>query len=282
MPIIDSHTHVLPKEIRDNIPKYLQKDSTFNHLFQNSQSLRTIEELIVSMNEFKIDTSVILGMGWTDHEFNKYINDYLLESSHKYPKKIIPVTGIIPDKKDSSVYEAERCINLGAKGFGEIHAYAQNFDITNKEILLPYIQLLESNDLPIIIHSSEPVGHKYPGKGSTFPNQIEQVISNFPNLKVILSHWGGGIFLYELMPEIFKSFTNVYYDSATSPFLYDKKIFQIALNIMGSKKILFGSDFPIISQNRILSEISDTIQTHKDIENIIYENSKSLFISNNM
>ena len=278
MPIIDSHTHILPREVQNNIHKYLNRDSTFSQLFNDSQSVCTVEELIESMEELNIDVSVILGMGWTDHKFNEYINDYILESSHKYPKKIIPMTGIIPNHDNSGVYEAERCVNLGSKGFGEIHAYAQNFDIGNKTTLLPYIQLLESNNLPIIIHVSEPLGHKYPGKGTTYPNLIEQFVSNFPNLKTILSHWGGGAFLYELMPEISNSFKNVYYDSATSPFLYDKKIFQIAIDIIGSEKILFGSDYPVISQERLLSEINDTISLHKDIKNIVYENSKTLFM----
>ena len=278
MPIIDSHTHILPKDIKDNIHKYLDRDSTFNELFSNAESICTAEELIESMEISKIDTSVILGMGWSDHKFNEYINDYLIESSNNYPTQLIPVTGIILSKTNEGVYEAERCMNLGVKGFGEIHADSQNIDITNKDILSPYTEILKYHNLPIILHSSEPVGHTYPGKGFTTPNKIEKFVANFPDLKIVLSHWGGGIFLYELMPEISNSFKNVSYDSATSSFLYDKKIFQIAKDIISSKKILFGSDYPVISQERLLSEINDTIALHEDIENIIYGNSKTLFM----
>ena len=264
MPIIDSHTHILPKDIKDNVHKYLDRDSTFNELFNNAESICTAEELIESMEISNIDTSVILGMGWSDHKFNEYINDYLIESSNNYPTQLIPVTGIILSKTNKGVYEAERCMNLGVKGFGEIHADSQNIDITNKDILSPYAEILKSHNLPLILHSSEPVGHTYPGKGFTTPNKIEKFVANFPYLKIILSHWGGGIFLYELMPEILKTFTSIYYDSATSPFLYNKQIFKIAVDTISSNKILFGSDFPIISQERLLSEINATIEIHQE------------------
>ena len=279
MPIIDSHTHILPKDVKNNIHKYLNIDSTFNTLFSNAQNICTAEELIDSMDTLKIDTSIILGMGWNDNKFNEYVNDYLIESSKKYPEKLIPITGIIPDGHNAAVYEAERCINLGAKGFGEIHADSQNIDISDKKKFASYAEILQSNNLPIILHSSEPVGHKYPGKGSSTPNKIEQFVYNFPELKIILAHWGGGMFLYELMPEISSSFKNVYYDSATSPFLYNQKIFQIAIETVTSNKILFGSDFPLISQNRLLNELHNMIIKDKDIQNVLYQNAKSLFLT---
>ncbi|MFL2756083.1 MAG: amidohydrolase family protein [Dehalococcoidia bacterium] len=279
MPIIDSHTHILPKDVKNNIHKYLNIDSTFNTLFSNAQNICTAEELIDSMGVLKIDTSIILGMGWNDNKFNEYVNDYLIESSKKYPEKLIPITGIIPDGHNSTVYEAERCINLGSKGFGEIHADSQNIDISDKKKFASYAEILQLNNLPLILHSSEPVGHKYPGKGSSTPNKIEQFVYNFPELKIILAHWGGGMFLYELMPEISSSFKNVYYDSATSPFLYNQKIFQIAIETVTSNKILFGSDFPVISQSRPLNELHNVIIKDKDIENILYQNAKSLFLT---
>ena len=280
VPVIDSHTHILPKDVKNNIHKYLDIDSTFNTLFSNSESISTAEELIDSMDTLKIDTSIILGMGWNDNKFNEYINDYLIESGKKYPERLIPITGIIPNGDNEAIYEAERCVTLGAKGFGEIHADAQDIDIVDKKKFSPYVEILQSKNLPIILHSSEPVGHKYPGKGSSTPNKIERFVYNFPELKIILSHWGGGIFLYELMPEISSSFKNVYYDSATSPFLYDQKIFQIAIETVTSDKILFGSAFPIISQSRLLQELHNVIISDKDKQNIIYQNAKSLFLTN--
>ena len=66
--------------------------------------------------------------------------------------------------------------------------------------------------LPVVIHSSEPVGHSYPGKGNTPPDKLLAFINNFPNNKIICAHWGGGLPFYDLMPEVNENLKNVYVD----------------------------------------------------------------------
>jgi len=72
----------------------------------------------------------------------------------------------------------------------------------------------------------------------------------------MLSHWGGGIFVYELMPEIKKTLANVWYDTAASVYLYDRKIFDTCVESTGINKIVMGSDFPLTSPSRYLQQIS--------------------------
>jgi hypothetical protein len=57
------------------------------------------------------------------------------------------------------------------------------------------------------------------------------------------------------MPEVAKSMTNVYYDTAASPFLYSKKIYAIASEMVGVGKILFGTDFPLLLPGRYFQEL---------------------------
>ena len=67
---------------------------------------------------------------------------------------------------------------------------------------------------------------------------------------------------------------NVYYDTAASSFLYNPKIFEIAIEIVGSEKIIFGSDFPILSPERILNEMKNLKE--KDLINITEKNIKNI------
>ena len=51
--------------------------------------------------------------------------------------------------------------------------------------------------------------------------------------------------------------TNVYFDTAASPFLYEKEVFQIATNVLGENKILMGSDYGLIRPARLLRQINE-------------------------
>ena len=98
--IIDSHTHILPPDIIKKKGHYIDKDSTFKTLFTSKNSIMgTAETLITSMDQHGISSSVVLGMGWKDDGLNSYVNDYIMESSLKYPERIYPFTGINPSSK---------------------------------------------------------------------------------------------------------------------------------------------------------------------------------------
>jgi predicted TIM-barrel fold metal-dependent hydrolase len=55
------------------------------------------------------------------------------------------------------------------------------------------------------------------------------------------------------MPEVHASAANLWYDSAAALYLYRPEIFPLAAGIAGIQKILWGSDFPLISQGRMLA-----------------------------
>ena len=124
-------------------------------------------------------------------------------------------------------------------------------------------------DFPILIHTNEPVGHDYPGKTPNTLKQIYDLIKRFPNNTIVLAHWGGGIFFYNLLKKDVKdSFKNVYFDTAASPFLYDVNIYKYAKEIVGLKKILFGSDYPLLPPARYFDEMKETELTDDEIKKI--------------
>jgi hypothetical protein len=80
-------------------------------------------------------------------------------------------------------------------------------------------------------------------------------ITSFPDLTIVCAHWGGGLPFYALMPEVKKAIGNVYFDSAASPFLYTPEVYQQVIKLVGADKVLFGSDYPLLTQKRLLNEI---------------------------
>jgi predicted TIM-barrel fold metal-dependent hydrolase len=79
------------------------------------------------------------------------------------------------------------------------------------------------------------------------------------------------------MPEVSKTMANVYYDTAASPFLYSKKIYTTVSEIVGVKKILFGTDFPLLSPRRYFQELKESGLSKEDQEKILGLNFLRLF-----
>ena len=84
---------------------------------------------------------------------------------------------------------------------------------------------------------------------------VYKFLEKFPDVTTVLAHWGGGLCFYELMPEVAKVTSSVYYDTAASPFLYRPDVYKVAVEIVGAGRILFGTYYPLLKMRRHLDEI---------------------------
>jgi len=254
--IIDFHTHIFPPKIKAERGYHPPPDPTFPLLYSQPKSqIATVEELISSMDECGIDISVILNIGWVKQEMCQETNDYILEAITRYPHRLVGFISIQPLAGERALKEIERCSREGIRGIGEIRPDTQGFTLEDKALWQPIIEQIKKHRLILLIHSSEPVGHHYPGKGENTPKVLYPFITQFPEVTVVCAHWGGGLPFYALMPEVDSALTNVYFDTAASPFLYKPAIFYHVSQLIGAHKILFGSDYPLLSPRRYLEQI---------------------------
>ncbi len=275
--IIDFHTHVVPPAIKDRRDKYLGRDACFSLLYAEPKAkLITADELITAMDEYEIDRSVILNLGWTSHELCVETNDYILESIDRFPKRLIGFCAVQPLAGDKAIKELERCARNRAKGIGEMRPDVQGFDFKDSSVMKPVIKAVMEYGLIFLTHASEPVGHQYFGKGKITPDTIYPLIMNFPALKLVCAHWGGGLPFYGLMPEVDKAFSNVYFDTAATPFLYKPQIFKQVVDILGADRILFGSDYPLLSPRRIIDQLESVELSRTDQKKILGGNAQRL------
>jgi predicted TIM-barrel fold metal-dependent hydrolase len=275
--IIDFHTHIFPPQVKDNRQRYFDRDPCFATLYENPKAkLITAEELIESMDESKIDISVVQNIGWTSPELCVQTNDYILEAAKRYPGRLVGFCSVQPLSMGEAVKEIERCAAGGIRGVGELRPDIQMLKLDNKEYMQPFVDALVENKMILLTHASEPVGHGYPGKGSVSPQMLYSFIYNHPELTVVCAHWGGGLPFYALMPEVEKALENVYFDSAASPFLYNPKIYAQVAGLVGEDKILFGSDYPLMPQSRVIKEILLQDLTDLAKMKILGENARKL------
>src|SRR4030042_1957535 len=275
--IIDFHTHVVPPGIKERRHEYLGRDTCFSLLYAEPKAkLITAEELVTAMDEYEIDKSVILNLGWTSHELCVETNDYILEAIAHYPERLIGFCVIQPLAGDKAIKELERCARNGAKGIGEMRPDVQGFDFRDSTAMKPVIEATIEHNLIFLTHASEPVGHQYFGKGSITPEVIYPLILNLPHLKLVCAHWGGGLPFYALMPEVDKALSNVYFDTAATPFLYKPQIFKQVADITSSDKILFGSDYPLLSPRRVIDQLESVELSQEDRAAILGGNAQKL------
>ncbi len=254
--IVDFHTHIVPPAIKNNQNKYINRDPCFAVLYSSPNAkLVTADELISNMDREGIDISAVLNFGWTTQELCVETNDYILESIARYPKRLVGFCTVQLRSLEAALDEIERCAKGGIKGVGEIRPDTQSIDLRDKESMQPFVDILTRYNLILLTHTSEPVGHEYQGKGNITPDIIYPLITGFPDLTLVCAHWGGGLPFYALMPEVKKAMSNVFFDTAASPFLYNPQIYTQVIQLVGAEKILFGTDYPLLPPSRLLKEI---------------------------
>lgn len=267
--IIDFHTHVVSPRIKEQRARYAEADPVFASLYSDSKArLATAEELIESMDRNGVSVSVILNIGWTTHELCLETNDYILEATSRYPDRLVGFGAVQPGSLEAAIGEIERLARGGIRGIGELRPDVQRFDLGDDHLMTPFVEALSRHNLSLLLHASEPIGHRYPGKGTVTPDILYPFITRYPQLTVICAHWGGGLPLYGLMPEVKKALGNVYFDSAASPFLYTPEVYRVVAGIAGSTRILFGSDYPLLGPDRLLKEIKSLnlpVETERQI-----------------
>lgn len=235
--------------------EFIERDPWFATLYGDpKRRLASAEDVVASMQASGVDRTVVMGFPWKDGAVCKAHNDYLIEAIRKFPNQLIGFACIQPlDARDAQ--ELERCLDAGMMGMGELGPDGQKFDIEDRWVLQASAEILQARDRPLLVHSSEPIGHEYDGKGKQQPWKLLKLAQNFPDLKIVMAHWGGGLSFYELMPEVGEALRNVYYDSAASSFLYRHDIFPVAARMVGADRILWGTDYPLLSQAKFLARV---------------------------
>jgi predicted TIM-barrel fold metal-dependent hydrolase len=252
--IVDFHTHVFPPEIIARRGEFTGRDPWLAELYGNPKAkMATIDDLLASMDLNGVDSAVVCAFGWRDSGLAAECNSYVIQAMRDHPGRLIGLAAVQPQAGRQALAELERCAQAGMPGFGELMPHGQGYRLSDTKTLTPLVEVALQRGMFALTHASEPVGHLYQGKGDVTPVELQAFIRAFPDLRVVAAHWGGGFPFYELMPEVRLEASNVWYDSAASPFLYRSEIFPLVARIAGARKILWGSDYPLLSQARMLA-----------------------------
>jgi len=267
--VVDFHTHIFLPQVRERREDYLRRDSVFAQMYNSPKAeIATAEELLASMERAEVDTSVVLGFAWSEQELCREHNEYLLEAAARSSGRLVPFCIVQPRAGDDALTEVERCVRGGARGLGELRPESQGYSLDESagDILA---EAARRHDLILLFHVSEPVGHAYPGKSGLGLDAFYRFVSCHQGLTAVGAHWAGGLPFYALMPEVAEGLANVYVDTAATPLLYGPAIYRQVAELVGSERILFGSDYPLISQQRQRQAIEDSLGDDEDGRRLI-------------
>ncbi len=257
MTIIDGHTHIFPPDVRAQRDRFFDSEPEFELLYRSATSkMAGADETVAMMDELGVDRAVVMGFPWRAIETARRHNDYIMEAVGRHPTRLIGFC-CFDALHPQAATETQRCLEAGLSGVGELAFYSSGIDDTCLDALDPVMALARQHRRVVMLHTNEPVGHQYPGKSPNTLSQIYNLARRFSDNRLILAHWGGGIFLYSLLKkEIRQVLSNVWFDTAASPYLYHVQIYRQAIELAGLEKILLGSDWPLLKPDRYIKEMA--------------------------
>jgi uncharacterized protein len=183
-------------------------------------------------------------------------NQEVLEAARANPDVMIPFASVDPNKGKLGVREAREWIEAGVRGF-KFHPNTQRF-WPNDKAWYPLYEVIASAGLIALFHSGTTgIGAGMPGGGGVHlkysnPMCVDDVAADFPELDIILAHPSFPWQDEALAIAVHKP--NVYIDlSGWSPKYFPENLIRYT-NSQLKHKMLFGSDYPLLTPDRWLSD----------------------------
>ena len=207
-------------------------------------------------------------------------NDSVLEFASQNADIMIPFVSVDPTRGLLAISEAKRLIATGlVRGF-KLHPPIQGF-FPNDRIAYPLYKVIEEARLPVVFHTGHSgIGTGMPGGGGIRlkygnPMYIDDVAVDFPDMPIIMAHpsfpWQDEAISICLHKR------QVYIDlSGWSPKYFSPNLVQYANSLLKTK-VLFGSDYPLITPDRWMADFAKISIKDEVRPLILKENAMKLF-----
>ena len=255
---IDVHVHV-ERSLAGHDPMPAELRAAAERYFRADRFLPTVDDVAAYYRERRI-AAVVFTVDWESRSGIPPIpNEEIAEAAAANPDLLIPFASVDP-ARPNAVRTARRLIaEHGVKGF-KFHPNLQAF-FPNDRSAYPLYEAIAEARLPALFHTGHSgIGTGLPGGGGqrlkySDPMCLDDVAADFPELQIILAHpsfpWQDEAISVCLHK------ANVWIDlSGWSPRYFPPQLVRYA-NSQLRTKVLFGSDFPLITPDRWLADFED-------------------------
>ena len=252
---IDVHTHAWKSALAvGDTPTESQQ--AMGNYFRYAPQHQTVPEMAEMYRKLKM-AFVVFTVDGEKGASRKITNEEIAELAHKNADVAIPFASINPHRGEAGVREARRLIkDFAVKGF-KFHPSVQDF-MPNDRMAYPLYEAIAEAKLPALFHTGQTgVGAGTPGGGGirlkySNPMLLDDVAADFPDMPIILAHPS-----FPWQEEALSVATHkpqVYIDlSGWSPKYFPANLVQYS-NTLLKHRVLFGSDYPVITPDRWMAE----------------------------
>ena len=268
---IDFHTHptLIEEYIRDN-PAFLKAS---REVFDIQNNLQPMETFHLQMDVAGIDKAVLLPIDCQrTRGVSIFSNEQIAEISNKDPR-FIGFASVDP-LKANAVEKLETAVkDLGLRGL-KLAPELQYFTPNDEQHAFPVYEKAQELGIPIIFHTGfswEPQArHVY-----CHPLLLEEVALTFPELIIILAHFGWPWHLEATLLAI--KYPNVYLDTSClyfgNPneflsFLFGQQLPVTILESSLRHKVLFGSNYPRIEIHKMVEAVESLQLSERALKHI--------------
>ena len=207
-------------------------------------------------------------------------NDKVVEIAAASPDVLIPFASINPHRGKEGVEEAKRLVAGGAICGFKFHPPLQEF-FANDRMAYPLYEVIAESGLPALFHTGHSgIGTRVRGGGGVRqkygnPIYLDDIAVDFPDMPMIMAHpsfpWQDeAISVCLHKPQVYIDL------SGWSPKYFSPLLIQYA-NTLLKDKMLFGSDFPVITPDRWLKDF-ETIGIKDEVRPMILKRQCGAFV----
>jgi predicted TIM-barrel fold metal-dependent hydrolase len=252
---IDVHTHAWKSALRvDAAPSESQE--AMGRYFRYQPQHQTVPEMAEMYRRLKMGF-VVFSVDGEKSSSRKITNEEIAELAHQHADVAIPFASVNPHRGAEGVRLAKKLIrDYRVKGF-KFHPSVQDF-FPNDRMAYPLYEVIAEAKLPALFHTGQTgVGAGTRGGAGirlkySNPMLLDDVAVDFPDMPIVLAHPS-----FPWQEEALSVATHkpqVYIDlSGWSPKYFPPILVQYA-NTLLKDKILFGSDYPVMSPERWMAD----------------------------
>jgi predicted TIM-barrel fold metal-dependent hydrolase len=217
----------------------------------------TIDEMAVHYRERRMAAVVFTVDAEHATGHPRIANEEVAENCAAHADVLIPFASVDPHKGRAGVREARRLVEEhGVRGF-KFHPSIQAFS-PNDRLAYPLYEAIEELGVPALFHTGQTgSGAGVPGGGGirlkySDPMLVDDVAVDFPELRIILAHPSFPWQDEALAVATHKPYVHIDL-SGWSPKYFPPQLVRYA-NTLLKDKVLFGSDYPVITPDRWLAD----------------------------
>lgn len=248
---VDDHGHTsLPQQLIDAANSYFRVETQRPSLDEIADYYR---ERNMAAVVFTVDAETALGHTQID-SFD------IAQGASRNNDVLIPFGSVDPLQPKKALDTAQRLIqDAGVRGF-KFHPTVQNFDPRDNS-LYPLYALLEESGVPALFHTGQTgIGAGTPGGSGmrtslSNPMLLDDVAAAFPHLQIIMAH--PSVPWQDEAIAVATHKANTWIDlSGWSPKYFPEALVRQANSLL-QNKVLFGSDFPLLTPDRWMNDFEN-------------------------